>query len=224
MDYDYIQQGDCLKLMKQMSDKSVDVVFTSPPYNRKRNDKYAFYDDIIADYFSFLCAFTDECLRLAKKHVIVNVQKNYYNKTDVFKYIGKYAENIVEIIIWQKSNPMPANGHNITNAYEFFIVFGDESLKANDTYTKNIITTSVNSNMPKEHKAVMKKEVCDWFIKQFTQEHDIVLDPFLGVGTTAVCCFEQNRHYIGFELNQIYFDMACMNLDEVEGDSNVSAI
>ena len=217
IDFDYIECGDCLKLMQQIPDKSIDVTFTSPLYNRKRNDKYSFYSDTIDDYFSFLCAFTEECLRITKKHIIVNVQKNYYNKQDVFNYIGKYAQNIVEIIIWEKTNPMPASGRNITNAYEFFIVLGDKPLKAAATYVKNIISTSVNSNMPKEHKAVMKKEVCDWFINNFTNEGDIVLDPFLGLATTAISCVELNRHYIGFEISEEYFDIACKRLDEVEG-------
>ena len=186
--------------------------FTSPPYNRKRNDKYEWYDDSIKNYFNFLVGFTDELLRVTKRHVIVNVQKNFYQKKDVFKYIGHYANEIVEIIIWEKSNPMPASGHNITNAYEFFIILGNHALKSNTTYTKNIITTSVNSNMPKEHKAVMKKEVCEWFIEKFTKPGDIVLDPFIGVGTTARVCAEQNRHYIGYELNEIYYQMAYENL------------
>ena len=136
MDYDYIEQGDCFELMKHIPDKSIDVVFTSPPYNRKRNDKYTFYDDQIIDYFSFLSAFTDECIRITKRHVIINLQKNYYNKKDVFKFIGEYANKIVEIIIWEKSNPMPASGTSITNAWEFFIVLGDKPLKSNSTYTK----------------------------------------------------------------------------------------
>lgn len=224
MDYDYIECGDCLTLMKELPDDSVDVTFTSPPYNRKRNDKYDHYNDQINDYFGFLCAFTDECLRITKRHVIVNVQKNFYQKKEIWQYIGRYADKITEIVIWQKLNPMPAGGHNVTNAYEFFIVFGDEPLKSNNTYTKNIISTSVNSNMPKEHKAVMKKEVCDWFIKNFTKENDIVLDPFLGTGTTACVCVEQNRHYIGFEISEQYFDMACHRLDEVEGALNVSTV
>ena len=82
-----------LELMKNVPSKSVDTVFTSPPYNRKRNDKYSFYDDTIDNYFDFLCKFTDEALRVAKNHVIINIQKNYYNKVEVFKYIGKYAKN-----------------------------------------------------------------------------------------------------------------------------------
>jgi DNA modification methylase len=58
--------------------------------------------------------------------------------------------------------------------------------------------------------------LCDEVIREFTKEGDVVLDPFMGMATTAVCCVEQKRHYIGFELNEVYFDAACQRLDEVE--------
>jgi DNA modification methylase len=100
----------------------------------------------------------------------------------------------------------------VTNAYELFLVIGDKALKANQTYTKNIITTSVNSNMPKNHHAVMKMEVAEWFIKSFTREGDIIIDPFMGIGTTAIVCRENNRHFVGFELSKEYYDMAIENM------------
>lgn len=217
IDFDYIENGDCLELMKTLPDKSIDIAFTSPPYNRKRNDKYEHYDDTLNDYYGFLVDVVEQLKRIVKKHIIINIMPNYYNKSDVYKFIGTYADKIQQIIIWQKSNPLPASGNNITNAYEFFIVIGDTPLKANTTYVKNVITTAVNSDMPKEHRAVMKKEVCEWFIKNFTKENDVILDPFLGIGTTAVCCTENNRHYIGFEIIPEYYNMACENLDKVEG-------
>lgn len=207
--------GDCLEVMKNIPDKSVDVSFTSPPYNRKRNDKYEFYDDRLDDYFGFLCNFTDELLRVTKKYVFVNVQKNFYNKEDVFNYIGKYSKQIKEIVIWEKTNPMPASGNSITNSYEFFIVFGDKPLKSNTTYTKNIIHTSVNSNMPKEHKAVMKPEVSDWFIENFTEENDIVLDCFMGLGTTGKSCLKYNRNFIGIEINENYYNIAKRDIESI---------
>lgn len=214
MKVDYIECGDCLKLMKKIPNDSIDVCFTSPPYNRKRNDKYSFYNDTIEDYYKFLCNFTDETLRITNKYIIINIQKNYYNKREVFEYIGKYSDKIADIIIWEKSNPMPASGYNITNAYEFFIVLAKKPFKSNTTYTKNHITTSVNSNMLKEHKAVMKQEVSDWFIEKFTKEKDIVIDPFLGIGTTAISCIKMNRHYIGFEINPIYYKLAYNRIKE----------
>ena len=208
MNVNTIVRGDCFELMKGMPDNSVDVTFTSPPYNRKRNDKYANYDDNIDDYLGWLERLTAELRRVTKGHVFINIQKNYYNKRDVLRYLGNHAEEIVEIFVWGKSNPMPASGKNITNAYEFIVVIGDAPLKSNETYTKNMLITSVNSNMTRKHKAVMKPEVAEFFISNFTKEGDVVLDPLLGLGTTAIACKRLNRSYIGFEINEEYCDIA----------------
>ena len=190
--------------MKTMEDNSIDHVFTSPPYNRKRNDKYEHYDDTVVNYYKLIKDSIEQSLRISKGYVIFNIQKNYYNKADVFKLFGTFADKIVEVIIWEKSNPMPAAALAITNAYEFFWILGDKPLKSNTTYTKNIITTSVNGKMPESHKAVMKQEVADWFIEKFTKEGDTVLDPFAGTGTTGVACKNLNRNYILIEQEPEY--------------------
>lgn len=208
--------GDCLTLLKRVKDGSVDLAFTSPPYNRKRNDKYDNYEDTKQDFYGFLVEFTDQLLRISKGHVIVNIQKNYYNKADVFRYIGNYPKLIQDIIIWEKTNPMPASGASITNAYEMFIVFGKKPLKSNTTYTKNILTTSVNSKMPKNHRAVMKQEVADWFIKKFTNEGDIILDCFMGMGTTGISCKKYRRGFVGIEIDEVYFNTAKSNIKETK--------
>lgn len=203
-----IFQGDAFELINQFEDNSIDMTFTSPPYNRKRNDKYEFYDDTLDDYLSWLESITKQLRRVTKGHVFINLQKNYYNKHDVFKFIGNHASEIVEMFVWAKSNPMPASGKNITNSYEYVIVLGDKPLKSNYTYTKNHLITSVNSNMPKEHKAVMKQEVADFFIDSFSNAGDVILDPFMGVGTTGISCNRFGRQFVGFELEPIYFEMA----------------
>jgi DNA modification methylase len=207
---DIVYNIDCFKGFKTIKDKTIDHVFTSPPYNRKRNDKYAFHDDRLVNYYEFLKLTIDECLRVTKGFVFFNIQKNYYNKSEIFKIIGEYSNDIVEIFIWEKTNPLPASGKSITNAYEFFIIFGDKSLKSNTTYTKNILTTSVNTKTDKNHKAIMKQEVSDYFIEKFTNENEVILDCFMGTGTTAISCIKFNRRYIGFELVNEYFKM-CEN-------------
>jgi DNA modification methylase len=196
--------GNCFDLFCNLEDNSVDFVFTSPPYNRKRNDKYTYYNDAVVDYFEFLDAIVVEGMRVAKNHLFLNIQATYYNRQDVYKLIGKYSGVIQNIIVWGKDNPMPSSGDSLTNAYEFFIVFGDSPLKSNYTYTKNLVITSVNSKMPPEHKAVMHQEVSDWFMENFTSPNDIVLDPFMGSGTTGISCKKLGRNYIGFELSAEY--------------------
>jgi DNA modification methylase len=200
--------ADCLEVLPKLLENSVDYSFTSPPYNRKRNDKYSNFTDINENWLQLNIDVITELLRVTKKHIFYNIQANYYNRQEVYKLIGHFNKNIVDVHIWQKSNPMPASGKNITNAVEYFLILGTESLKSNTTYTKNIITTSVNSDMPKEHKAVMKKDVAEHFISKFTQEDDIILDCFFGYGTTGLVAKEMNRRYIGIEKEKSYFDMS----------------
>lgn len=199
---------DCNDGFLLLEDKSINSVFTSPPYNRKRNDKYLYYDDNKENFYDFLCDIINKSLRVSKDYVFLNIMKNYYNKKDVFKLIGHYNDKIIDIFIWNKNNPLPASGKNITNSYEFIIVLGDKNLQSNYTYTKNVITTNVNNNFNiNGHSAIMNIDVSDFFIKNFTKDNDIILDPFMGTGTTAISCKKYNRNFIGFEIEKKYCDI-----------------
>ena len=101
---------------------------------------------------------------------------------------------------------MPANGLNVTNSYEYVICFGIW-LKSNKTYTKNTLTTSV-ANMHKEHRAVMNQDVSDFFIENFTQKGDTILDCFGGLGTTAISALKYKRNYILIEKEAKYVEIA----------------
>jgi DNA modification methylase len=207
-----IINGDCMSILPLMDTNSVDYSFTSPPYNRKRNDKYKQFKDINENWLQLNMDVINELLRISKKHVFYNVQANYYNRKDVYNLIGMFDKSIVDIHIWEKSNPMPASGKSVTNAVEYFIILGNCSLKSNTTYTKNIITTSVNSKMPKDHKAVMKEEVAEHFISKFTSVSDVVLDCFFGYGTTGLVCKKLNRKYIGIEKEEHYYTKSIKNI------------
>lgn len=203
---------DCFAGFERIRENQVDHVLTSPPYNRKRNDKYTHYDDRLNDYHLFLKKAINESMRVAKQFVFLNIQKNYYQKQEVFRIIGEYSDKISEIIIWNKTNPMPAAGNAITNAYEFILVFSKDKspLKANGTYTKNHFTTSAftNNKYNKIHKAVMHPDACEYILSNFTKPGEIILDPFMGIGTTGVTAKKLNRNFIGFELHEEYSKIA----------------
>ena len=112
-----------MTVMDEMINRGVkvDFCFTSPPYNRERNDKYNNYSDTKNNYYQFLKDIIDKNLKLGR-YLFLNIQKNYYNKQDVFKIIGEYSDKIIDIICWTKTNPMPASGFNVTNSWEFILL------------------------------------------------------------------------------------------------------
>ena len=195
--------GDCLDYMKELDDKIFDVAFTSPPYNRLRNDTYDKFTDVNPDYYKMLCDVTENLLRLTKGNIIINIQSNMYNKADVARWQGHFADKLKGVVVWIKNNPCPSMNYSkgvysITNAYENFFVFGEDSqeFKANSKI-ENYIKTNVNNEQFEGHGAVMKLEVAEWFIRNFSKKGDYVFDPFFGCGTTGVACVRNGRNWGG---------------------------
>jgi DNA modification methylase len=82
-------------------------------------------------------------------------------------------------------------------------------------YLGNVVETAADVSH-KSHSAIFPLELPTWFIRLFTKENDVVLDPFLGSGTTAVAAILNNRKYIGIELKNEYFEEATKNVNEVK--------
>lgn len=200
-----IYHDDCMNILKQLPNNCIDMSFTSPPYNSLRIKKYKNFEDNTKNYFDFLKGFVDELIRVTKENVIVNVQSNYYNKIDVYKFIGYYAEKIDRIVIWNKLNPTPAQPYRLTNTYEYFFIFNrNKSVKTNSVSMRDVIDFPINTTKFENHNAVMNIDVCKLFIKEFSQENDLVLDCFSGSGTTAIACIELNRRFVGIEKDKEY--------------------
>lgn len=214
-----IFNDDCLNWIKEIDNNQFDVAITSPPYNRTRNDKYSYFTDSKKNYYKMIVEITNELLRVCKKDVIVNIQATYFNKIDVYKYIGNFADKLKGIVIWEKTNPTPNSnkisdekGNTLTsvcNAVEYFFVL-NENAKEFRAYNpiKNIVHSSVNEKHFKGHCAIMKYEIADWLVKNFSVEGDTIIDPFLGTGTTAIAAELNNRKYVGCEISKEYCEIA----------------
>jgi len=79
-------------------------------------------------------------------------------------------------------------------------------------YPTNVLTMATETSN-KNHSAVFPNELPSWFIKLFTKRGDIILDPFLGSGTTSVAALELDRNSIGIEIKKEYFDLAIQNIN-----------
>ena len=211
MEYDYIECGDCLELMKEIPDKSIDLIVTDPPYGKKadkgtngfgtsKNRRYqGGWDNQRPDKQVF-----DEMFRISKNLIIFGA--NYF--CDMLPFSNHW-------IFWDKKgdisfkNPF-ADGELIYTTFT-------SPIKRVVFKQQGFITDSKDKRY---HPTQKPSELIQMLIEQYSKEGDIVLDPFLGSGTTAVACVNTNRHYIGFELDPQYYDIACKRLDKVEGVAN----
>lgn len=233
-----LRQGDCLELLKGVPSNSIDLVFTSPPYNmnlRIRNGKYCsrqivkelttkysgFDDNLPMDeYFNFNKSVISELLRVSDL-VFYNMQILTGNKPAVFKLLGEFSDQVKEFIIWDKVNSQPAIGEGVLNSqFEIIIVFQNSKPESRKFESANFKRGTLSNHwsikrgkkVHKDHGAVFPIELAKKVIENFGKEGDVVLDPFMGTGTTGKACLELGRKFIGFELLDNYFNFAVSNI------------
>lgn len=226
--------GDCLDRMKEIPDESIDAVITSPPYNmnlRIRNGKYVSrqivkelttkYDDFddnlpMDDYFEFNKKVLNECLRVSDL-VFYNIQILTGNKPALFKIMGEFHDKIKELIVWDKVNAQPAIGKNILNSqFELILVLQNskpesrafDSAQFERGTLPNLWEIKRGKKISNKHGAVFPEELVEKIVGNFTKEGDVVLDPFLGTGTTGVVSTRMGRKIVGIEMSESYFELA----------------
>lgn len=217
-----IYNVDCYKAIKELEDNSIDCVYIDIPYliqdggcsqnelslrmRRLRNVDLKEIKDGI-DYSIFA-----EIVRVMKKvncFVWCNKQQYY----DVMKWFKENTNCFdCEILVWYKQNPSPMCNNVWLPDLEYCLYFREKGVRLNDGYNlkSKHYMSSVNQKDKLEynHPTIKPLEMVKKHILHTTQENDVVLDCFLGSGTTAVACKELGRKYIGFEIDEKYFRIA----------------
>ena len=238
-----LYNGDCLEVMDRLIANKVkaDLMFTSPPYNmnlRIRNGKYcsrqivkeittkyrSFSDNLpIDDYFKFNKDVIDRALSLSNL-VFYNVQFLTGNKPALFKLIGHFNLQIKEFIIWDKINSQPAIGDKVLNSqFEVLLVFSRDNAISrrfdNGNFDRGTLSNLWNikrgKKVHKSHGATFPLALANKVIENFSQVGDVVIDPFMGTGTTGVACKQTGREFIGIELDKDYFEIASNRIQGV---------
>lgn len=216
MEYDYIERGDCMMLMQLLPNNSVDFTLTDIPYdevNRKSNGLRNLDKDK-ADILTFnLYDFLDGVYRVTKNSICIFCGREQFSV--IYNFFAQ-KKGTVRPIVWEKSNPSPMNGQHIyLSGVEFAVWFKKSGANVFNAHCKNTVF-KYPCGRSKLHPTEKNHDLLKELILDNSNENDIVFDPCLGSGTTAICSVELNRHYIGFELDPQYYDIACKRLDEVE--------
>ena len=235
-----LQNIDCMELMEGCPDGHFDMAITSPPYNmnlrvnqkgdgycsrqvvKELSTKYSCYSDNLpmAEYEKLIASVMDELLRVSKL-VFFNIQMITGNKPALFRLMGRYAEQIKEVAIWDKGAAQPAIGRGVMNSrYEFILILGGRpitrafaSAKFNRGTLDNLWEIRKKPSKIAGHGASYPIELVEHILRNFSKSGDRVIDPFLGTGTTAVACHHAGCHLTGSEIDPVYFKAACERIE-----------
>ena len=229
-----LYNDDCIKVMQKIKNESVDVVFADPPYflsnggksissgkvvsvNKGEWDKKENYGDIQ----KFTKDWISECYRILKKKCSIWISGTHHNIFDIKQALDEVGFKIVNIIIWKKLDPPPLIYKNKCRfSYEFIIwadkghshIFNyEEMFNINNDELEDVwVLPAVSMKEKKYGYHPTQKPECllERIIKASTTEGQLVLDPFMGSGTTGVVCKRLNRRFIGIEKERKYFKIA----------------
>ena len=237
-----LYQGDCLEIMKDIPDKSVDMILCDLPYGTTRNawDKKLDLTALFSEYH-----------RIIKKHGAIALFSQMPFCVDLVNADRKHFRYEW---IWQKSrgtgflnaNRMPLKIHeNILIFYDKLPKYNPQktsgnpyrvlSRKSSANYSPNtgnfktenidgsrypvdtIKFAQVNcSNESKLHPTQKPVPLLEYLIKTYTNEGETVLDNCMGSGSTGVACMNTNRNFIGIELDENYFRIAKKRIEQVK--------
>lgn len=201
-----LRNGDCLDLLKTLADGSVGCVITDPPFgvnfqSHRRKEKY----DFIAndDSLDFLPLLMGELWRVLRQDSHIYMFSTF-KTIDVFKVeFEKYFE-LKNVIIWNKGNFGTGNYYRFKYEMVLFGQKGNRPLKSHSF--ADVIDCDGTGNL--YHPTQKPVDLLKVFVENSTDVDDVVLDPFMGSGSTGVACRRLGRSFIGFELNSDYFNIA----------------
>ena len=224
-----------------MNGEKADICFTSPPYNagsleirgnKSTEKKYNSFEDnqTSEDYFNFLYK-NLVCMMEVSNEVFYNIGLVQNNKNTIFQIITEFGDKFKDIIYWKKNTVAPHIQKGIVNnLVEFIICFGDGKRKflnpqfSQGSYWNVIEGSNASSNDYSDiHKATFPVYLPENIIDNFSNKNSIVIDCFLGSGTTLIAAEKKNRKCYGMELDEKYCDVIVKRWQEYTGKKAIHA-
>ena len=229
-----LYNNDCIKIMKTLPSNKIDMIFADPPYflsnggltihsgkvasvDKGEWDKKDNYDDTSKFNYEWL----NECYRLLKDGGTIWVSGTQHNIFDVHEQMRKIGYKIINIVIWHKVDPPPLIYKNKFKFSYEFIVWASKNKHSTFNYDEmykisneemhdvwNLNAVQMNEKKYGYHPTQKPECLLERIIKASTNEGDIILDPFMGSGTTGYVAKKMNRKFIGIEKEKKYFEIA----------------
>jgi site-specific DNA-methyltransferase (adenine-specific) len=224
-----LYKGDALEILKQLESKSVNLIFADPPYNLSgenhltcKSGKIAKCDkgywDQIEDLHEFNRKWIKECIRILKDDGTIWISGTLHNHPSIGVILKELNLWIINDIIWFKPNSPPLIVKNrlvpsteliwvASKSKKYFFNY-DVAVKLNKGKQMKNLWVIPAERHKTPHPTEKPEKLLERIILIGSKEGDIVLDPFMGSGTTGVVAKRLNRNFIGIEIDENYFELA----------------
>lgn len=250
-------------LNNKVSNESVDLIVTDPPYNLKKAEWDTFKSE--KEFFDWTFAWIDKAIEKLKKNGSIYIFNTPYNSAFILQHLVSKGLIFQNWITWDKRDGLGSAKRKYSNGQETILFFTNGK---QHTFNYNDIRVPYESSSRIAHaakKGILKNgkrwfpnpngrlcgevwhfssqrhkekingktqklphltpkpiDLIERIIKASSNENDLVMDMFLGSGTTAIACNKLNRNFIGNELNKEYFNLALQKLKEYERDTKIN--
>ncbi len=220
--------GDCLEVLKSMPSESIDLIVTDPPYKttsrgnagnsggmlqkeiNKKGQVFNFNDIDCEKY-------APEFYRVLKDGSHCYIMTNHINLIHILNTFTANGFHFIKSLIWDKGNKIM--GQYYMSQFEYILFFRKgKGIKINNCGTSDILSVPnkklKDTNGKNLHDTEKPVDLMKILIENSSAENELVLDPFMGIGSTGIACMNTNRNFIGIELDEHYFNIAKQRIEE----------
>lgn len=228
----FLANGDSLKILDYIDERSIDLILTDPPYNigkfmhdrntnmgrlRKNHFSAAIWDDLnYEDWLNNMDKFLSSASHILKVGGSLIIFMSLIKVETIITLAENHGFYYKTTGIWHKKNPMPRNMNlhfvNSTEAWIYF-TYKEKTGTFNNRgeVIHDFIETSLTSSTEKKygiHPTQKPEKLIEHFVRLLSNKGDMVLDPFMGSGTTGKVCKDLGRRFVGIEISPKYYQMA----------------
>ncbi|WP_139904813.1 DNA-methyltransferase [Clostridium thermarum] len=237
--------GDCLKELKKLEEKSVDMIFADPPYKLSNDGITCKSGQMVSvnkgewdrslgfkEDYKFNKKWIMACDRVLKDNGTMWISGTYHIIHSIAYVLQEMGYYIINEVTWYKPNAAPNMGCRCFTASQETLLWVKKSKKAKHTFNYNLMkelnggkqmrtlweipTTPKREKTFGLHPTQKPKQLLYRCIVSSTNEGDLILDPFSGSGTTGVVAIENKRRFIGIDISNEYIELASRRLSSIE--------
>ena len=218
--------GECVEQLKLLDDNSIDLIVTDPPYKttsrgnagnsggmlqksiNKKGQVFAYNNIDCSEY-------APEFYRVLKDGSHCYVMTNHVNLIKMLNTFTNCGLHCIKCLIWDKGNKIMGQYYMLQFEYIMFFRKG-KGVKINHCGTSDILSypniKTKDENGNNLHDTEKNVDLMEVLVNNSSKEGEIVLDPFMGIGSTGIAAVRNNREFIGIEIDNTYYDIAIQRI------------